>query len=488
MHNGRRRLQSRGHSARARVAHARENSTLQTLPNPARAHVDRAHEEGAAVIARRRLLGAMTASGAALALSACGSRRRRTKDTETPPLRLRVWSEPAATAYREALSGFQSTSGLAVEVESQPWDDYWASLPLDVADRSAPDLLWMNTANLAQLQANEVLLDVGELVGDATSAIEPITADMYRIDEALWGLPQLWERTVLVANRNLTEAAGVDPSALACDPSAPSDALRDAARSITVDEGGRHPGDEGFDVEHVAVTGFSSHPDRSALLGPFIAAHGGHWQNAKGQADFASPEGIAAVQYLADLALKHQVAPPGELTVSDPSLCRQRFVEGTLGLLQTGTYDLDALQAGIDGSFPWDLHPPVAGPHGVRPLVHAIALVAVRPKKDERTEAIGELLAHLATLEAQRPLAEARLGIPAHRDLRGAWEQAWKDTGVDVSVLGDAPTEIAWPERGVRSAEAVEAAMGPIAEVFTGQKPAQEALPEAQTAARDAVG
>ena len=114
--------------------------------------------------------------------------------------------------------------------------------------------------------------------------------------------------------------------------------------------------------------------------------------------------------------------------------------------------------------------------------------MAVRPKKDERTEAIGELLAHLATLEAQRPLAEARLGIPAHRDLRGAWEQAWKDAGVDVSVLGDAPAEIAWPERGVRSAEAVDAAMGPIAEVFTGQKPAQEALPEAQTAARDAVG
>ena len=76
-------------------------------------------------------------------------------------------------------------------------------------------------------------------------------------------------------------------------------------------------------------------------------------------------------------------------------------------------------------------------------------------------------------------------GIPAHRDLRGAWEKSWDTAGVDVSAIevprGRRPARDRGPlgDRGT--------AMPIIAEVFPGETDAAEALPRAQEAAREAM-
>lgn len=438
---------------------------------------------------RRELLQLAAAAGTAVgatALAGC-SGPERTVGEDPDAIHLRVWNEAAADAYRSVLDGIDLPGGYVVEVEAMPWDEYWKSLPLDVADGSVPDLLWMNTANLAQLQANDELVDVGEILGDAVSQWEQIATEQYRIDEKLWGVPQLYERTILLANRTLTGPAKVDPSELSFDPAAETDRLRDAARALTVDSEGRHPGEEDFDPEARTAHGFSSHPDRTALLGPFIAATGGRWQDEEGEYVFASEQGVAAVQYLADLCHGH-LAPTGKEVVGDPGLCRQLFVQGKLGLLQTGTYDLQAVASTMGEGLEWDIHPPVRGPEGTRPLVHTIAMVATTSRDDDRDAALAEVLSVLGSADGMRPLAEARLGIPAHRDLRGAWEDAWAQEGVDVSVLGETPTEVAQPEHGLRSADGVGAALGVIATVFSEDRPAAEAMPEAVQAAQDARG
>ncbi|ASK67223.1 sugar ABC transporter substrate-binding protein [Brachybacterium avium] len=418
-------------------------------------------------------------------LSGC-SRDRPVELEDGDRLRMRVWSESAATAYEASLEDFTSATGIDVELEVLGWDDYWEQLPMDVASGDLPDVLWMNTANLAQAHASGTLLEVGEIVGEDAAGWESAATDLYRIDEGLWGVPQVWEQSILVAHEGLVAAAEGDAAALVFDSAAPSDPLRELSRALTVDGEGRRPGEPDFDPATRKTFGFSAHPDRTAVLGPFIAAQGGSWQDEKGAMSFASAEGIAAVQYLADLASAH-LGPAGQDTVADPSLCRTLFLEGKLGLLQTGTYDLHTLSEEIDGTFTWGIHPVVAGPEGTRPLVHSIAALGIDPGDDDREKAIGELLRWLGGVEGQRPLAENRLGIPAHRDLRGAWEKSWDAAGVDVSVI-EVPEEAARPEIGDRSGIATGTAMPIIAEVFLGETDAAEALPRAQQAAREAMG
>lgn len=435
---------------------------------------------------RRDLLRLAAVTGAGLAVTSCS--RPAPGDGEDPDaLLLRVWDEAAASVYRETLDGVELPDGYTVEVEAVSWEDYWTRLPLDVAGDSLPDLLWMNTANLAQMQANDQLMDIGEALGDAAGRFEQVCVDQYRRDDALWGLPQLYERTVLLANRTLTDAASVDPAKLAFDPARSTDTLRDAARALTVDGTGKHPGQQGFDAAKRTVWGFSAQPDRSALLGPFIAANGGRWQEDDGRFAFASPQGIAAVQYLADLC-HGQLAPDGPAVVGDPHLCRDLFTQGKLGLLQTGTYDLEKVASTMAKDNTWDVHPPVPGPAGPRPLVHTVAMVATASKDKKRNAAVVEVLRTLASVDGCRGLAQQRLGIPAHRDLRDVWQSAWKEKGVDVSGLGDPPSEIAQPDIGLRSADGAGTALGIIAPVFAKKRPAADALPEAQKKADETRG
>jgi len=439
---------------------------------------------------RRQLLLSAAATGTAGVglLAGCsrnGPRGDELDDGDT--LRMRVWDEAAAAAYETSLDAFAAASGITVEVEVTSWQEYWQKLPLDMAAGTLPDVLWMNTAYLAQAHDSGALLEIGEVTGQDSAQWEPMATDLYRFEDGLWGVPQLWDQSLLIAHDELVEEAGVDPAALSFDPEADTDPLREAARALTVDAEGRHPGDDGFDADTREVFGFSAHLDRTAVLGPFLTGLGGGWQDEEGAFTFASEQGVAAVQYVADLA-EADLAPDGAETAQEPSTCLSLFLEGKLGLLQTGTYDLGSLVGGIDASFPWSIHPVVAGPHGPRPLVHAIAAVGVSSDDEERDEAVAELLTWLGGVEGQRPLAESRLGIPAHRELRGTWQQAWSAEDVDVTPLEEAPEEVALPESGVRSSEGTGAALEIIAEVFQGETDAAEALPRAEQAAREASG
>src|SRR5699024_3360414 len=185
---------------------------------------------------RRQLLLSAAAMGTAGvgALSGCsrdGSRAAELEEGDT--LRMRVWDEAAARAYESSLDAFAAASGITVEVEVISWEDYWEKLPLDMAAGTLPDVLWMNTAYLAQAHASETLLEIGELAGQDSAQWEPMATDLYRFEDGLWGVPQLWDQSLLIAHDELVEEAGVDPSDLSFDPEADTDAMREAARAAT---------------------------------------------------------------------------------------------------------------------------------------------------------------------------------------------------------------------------------------------------------------
>ena len=167
---------------------------------------------------RRQLLLSAAATGlaGAGALAGC-SRGAPASLEEGDRLRMRVWSEAAAAAYEESLAAFAEESGIEVELEVLGWDDYWSQLPLDVAAGSLPDVLWMNTAHLAETQAADVLLDVGEIVGRDVSGWEESAAGLHRLEGTLWGVPQMWDQSLLVANQDLSRRREGTPRR--CGPS-----------------------------------------------------------------------------------------------------------------------------------------------------------------------------------------------------------------------------------------------------------------------------
>ncbi|MEU2417109.1 sugar ABC transporter substrate-binding protein [Brachybacterium paraconglomeratum] len=394
-------------------------------------------------------------------------------------LTFRLWDENAVAAYEESFAAFTEQSGWNVKIDVVPWADYWTRLPLDVASGDAADVYWMNSANYVLYKDSGDLLDINEVVPDGASQWEKAVVDLYSRDGGLWGVPQIWDSIAVFYNKALVEEAGVDPSALAFDPTADTDSLRDAARKLTVDGEGRHPGEDGFDVDSRAQFGFNSQADRQAIIGPMLASNGAQWQD-EDEYTFASPEGIEAFQYMADLINVENIAPSAADTNENGDFTRDLFTQGKLALFQSGPYNLLPVSDGVADSFEWALAAPVAGPDGAKSLVHGVVAVGNAKADDEQQAGIAELLTWLGSKDGQLPLAEQGVSFPGHVDAQDAYIEFWKGKGVDVSVFVEAAKNPAEADTGARANAGLTAAMPIFQEVFIGRLSAADGIPQAQ--------
>ncbi|MGP5258734.1 ABC transporter substrate-binding protein [Brachybacterium paraconglomeratum] len=394
-------------------------------------------------------------------------------------LTFRLWDENAVAAYEESFAAFTEQSGWNVKIDVVPWADYWTRLPLDVASGDAADVYWMNSANYVLYKDSGDLLDINEVVPDGASQWEKAVVDLYSRDGGLWGVPQIWDSIAVFYNKALVEEAGVDPSALAFDPAADTDSLREAGRKLTVDGEGRHPGEDGFDVDSRAQFGFNSQADRQAIIGPMLASNGAQWQD-EDVYTFASPEGIEAFQYMADLINVENIAPSAADTNENGDFTRDLFTQGKLALFQSGPYNLLPVSDGVADSFEWALAAPVAGPDGAKSLVHGVVAVGNAKADDEQQAGIAELLTWLGSKDGQLPLAEQGVSFPGHVDAQDAYIEFWKGKGVDVSVFVEAAKNPAEADTGARANAGLTAAMPIFQEVFIGRLSAADGIPQAQ--------
>jgi len=394
-------------------------------------------------------------------------------------LTFRLWDENAVAAYEESFAAFTEQSGWNVKIDVVPWADYWTRLPLDVASGDAADVYWMNSANYVLYKDSGDLLDINEVVPDGASQWEKAVVDLYSRDGGLWGVPQIWDSIAVFYNKALVEEARVDPSALAFDPAADTDSLREAGQKLTVDGEGRHPGEDGFDVDSRAQFGFNSQADRQAIIGPMLASNGAQWQD-EDVYTFASPEGIEAFQYMADLINVENIAPSAADTNENGDFTRDLFTQGKLALFQSGPYNLLPVSDGVADSFEWALAAPVAGPDGAKSLVHGVVAVGNAKADDEQQAGIAELLTWLGSKDGQLPLAEQGVSFPGHVDAQDAYIEFWKGKGVDVSVFVEAAKNPAEADTGARANAGLTAAMPIFQEVFIGRLSAADGIPQAQ--------
>ena len=443
---------------------------------------------------RRTMLASLTAAGLAGAAVACspsaqdggsgggnggGSGGSDGGGGSNGTLTFRLWDELAQPAYEESFAAFTEQSGWQVNIDLVAWGDYWTRLPLDVASGDAADVYWMNSANYVLYKDSGDLLDINEVLPDAADQWEDSVVELYSRDGGLWGVPQLWDSIALFYNKQLVEEAGVDPSALEFDPSAETDSLREAATKLTLDGEGRHPGEDGFDADGRSQFGFNSQADRQAIIGPFLASNGAQWQQDDAYT-FASEEGIAAFQYMADLVNVDQVAPSAADTNENGDFSRDLFTQGKLGLFQSGPYNLGNIFEGVADSFEWAIAPPVAGPEGAKSLVHGVVAVGNAKAPEDKQEGIKALLEWLGSAEGQRPLAEQGVAFPGHKEAQDAFISFWDEKGVDVSVFVEAAKNPAEADTGARANAGLTAAIPIFQEVFIGRLPASEGIPQAQ--------
>ena len=435
---------------------------------------------------RRTLLSSLAVTSAAGALAACspsssggGSGSGSDGGGDGKTLTFRPWDETAVDAYKESFATFTEQEGWEVTIDLVPWADYWTRLPLDVASGDAADVYWMNSANYVLLKDSGDLLDINKVVPDGHDKWEKAVVDLYTRDGGLWGVPQLWDSIAMFVNTDLVEKAGVDTATLSFDPTGDSDPLREAGAKLTVDKAGKHPGDSGFDPDTRTQFAFNAQADRQAIIGPMLAANGAQWQKDD-EYVFASPEGIAAFDYMAGLVNTAHIAPSAADTNANGDVTRDLFTQGKLALFQSGPYSLKTVFEGVGDSFSWMIGAPITGPDGPKSLVHGVVAVGNAKADEAHQEGIAKLLTWLGTAEGQRPLATKGVAFPAHQEAVEDFRAYWDGQGVDVNAFTAAAQDAAPADTGANANAGLEAVMPIFQEIFIGRTSAADGVPQAQ--------
>jgi multiple sugar transport system substrate-binding protein len=217
-----------------------------------------------------------------------------------------------------------------IEVQTAAFADYFTSLQTQIAGGSAPDTFELNYENFVTYARSGALLDLSPYVGDTIDPARyyPLALEGFTDEGTQFGLPATFSTVVLIYNRTLFDAAGLDyPTSdwTWDDYTAAAEALTDADAGVY---GGFQP-----------VTFFEFYKS--------LAQAGGQFFDADGNAAFNSPEGVAAAEWL--------TSKPGTVmpTLADiggtPDFDTGLFTSGKLAMWHNGIWQFTGLnESGVD--------------------------------------------------------------------------------------------------------------------------------------------
>ena len=216
---------------------------------------------------------------------------------------------------------------ITIETQTASYDDYFTSLQTQIAGGTAPDTFELNYENFVTYARSGALLDLGS-AGIDTSRYYPLALEGFQDDGTQYGLPATFSDVVLIYNKALFDAAGLDyPSADWTweDERAAAEALTDL--------------DAGVYGSYQPVSFFEFYKA--------LGQAGGEFFDADGNAAFNSEAGVAAAEWL--------TGKPGTImpTLAEiggtPNFDTNLFQSGKLAMWHNGIWQFNGLnESGVD--------------------------------------------------------------------------------------------------------------------------------------------
>jgi multiple sugar transport system substrate-binding protein len=365
-------------------------------------------------------------------------------------------------------------------------EDYETKLKTMLAGGTPPDVFW--GSNMADYVARGVVMDITERVksdpvlGKADYFIQPQEEERATINGKWYGIGSCWVIPHLYYNVDLLQAAGVEPPSADPAQAWSWDQYLEIARKLTIDNAGKHPGEDGFDENNVKQWGVSW-PTWSQMrdLGAFT--NGGESYTSDYKIKLGEPVAVEGMQQIADLFNVHKVAPRAASMEQLGLNGMQMLSSGRLAIMTDGSW---ALQDIAKMSFKYGT--------GVLPKMKQAVTVAqahmhMIHKDTKHPEEAWKLLAFLSSDDYQLGLIKAGLWLPSHTSLMteegikswltpGVHPENYKQIATDY--LGKASRNYFYPAGFSEAETIVAAAMDPV---WIGKSSVEQALKDSDAIA-----
>lgn len=253
-------------------------------------------------------------------------------DEEMEDVTLTYFTFSAAPDHVEDLdaiiAAFEAENpGITIETQTAAYDDYFTSLQTQVAGGTAPDTFELNYENFVTYARSGALLDLGS-AGIDTGRYYPLALEGFQDGGTQYGLPATFSDVVLIYNKALFDAAGLDyPTA-----DWTWDDYTEAATALTDVDAGVYGG-------YQPVSFFEFYKS--------LAQAGGEFFDADGNATFNSEAGVAAAEWLT--SKPGTVMPTLAEAGGTPGFDTNLFTSGKLAMWHNGIWQFSGLnESGID--------------------------------------------------------------------------------------------------------------------------------------------
>ena len=150
---------------------------------------------------------------AAVLLSGCSSKTaEKPAAGEAVTIRLDQFSGSGASeeALKKMIAKFnEQYPDIKVELQSFGYDDYFTQLQSKIVGGSAADVFELNFENFVAYASEDVLLDVGGLMGEA-SGFNQTALKAFQYEGKQFGIPNSFSNVVLIYNKDLFDKAGAE--------------------------------------------------------------------------------------------------------------------------------------------------------------------------------------------------------------------------------------------------------------------------------------
>ncbi|MEA3311012.1 MAG: sugar ABC transporter substrate-binding protein [candidate division WOR-3 bacterium] len=399
-----------------------------------------------------------------------------TVGAETVKLDYWMWDPSIRAKYEAALARFEEQNpGIDVQLTTMEPKDYWVKLRVMASTGQLPDVCNMSSGYVEEWALGKFLLNMDEYIEEDLNKENYFTKlfDIVRYPAgvgSVYALPFAWVTPVLSYNKDAFDKAGISYPNEEWDW---FDFLNAAVR-LTQD----FDGDGKIDQWGYWFFG------RYAHIESWIYQNGGRLLGP-GKSSFApTDEAVEALEFLTDLVLKYEVAPPKKLMEG----VRQQdvFPKALAAMWTDGSWNIENTRKILGGNFRWGIAKVPRGPSWEKDTIFAWPDNIAISAKTDHPDAAWKLVKFLSGPGLDMSLYMAGK-VPSYKPLAESEEFAEQGKQPEEKMLllelGNFPMKTSftqgWSEwRGYAGAEGL-GVTGAIDRVINGEMEFDKALEKA---------
>jgi len=326
---------------------------------------------------------------------------------------LAIWESIQEPGLREICDDFTAETGIKVDIQVTPWEQYWTMLEAGATGGALPDVFWMHTKEAERYMSSDLLLNLDEQIEasdkiDLSNYYQDIV-NMYNHEESQYAVPKDIDTIALWYNKTYFDEAGLDY---------PDDTwtwadLKEAAEKLTTDD------HYGF-VTRIANNQENWYNLVYALGGNIIS-------DDLTTSGYDNPNTIEAIQYFADFAID---GTSPDQTATSENTAAALFESGTAAMSLQGSWMLGSL---IDNEYIQENAAVAIIPmtdDGTRVSIYNGLGYAAAANTEYPAEAWA-LIEYLGSEEAQLKQAELGVTLSAFKGTSDKWADSVE--GFDLS-------------------------------------------------------